>query len=92
VTPEAGTTYTIRVIDTAGPTLLQTFTGLTSTSQLINAGASTTLSIELESVRDGLTSLQHWAIPVTFTSDSQQITDESGVDLTDESGVLIFTE
>lgn len=92
VTPETGTTYTVRVIDTAGPTLLRTFSGLTGTSQVINVGASAALSIELESVRGGLTSLQHWAIPITFTSGSVQITDESGVNLTDESGVLIFTE
>lgn len=92
VTPEAGTTYTIRVIDTAGPTLLRTFTGLTGTSQLINAGASAALSIELEAVRGGLTSLEHWAIPVTFTSGSVAMTDESGVALTDESGVAIFSE
>jgi Concanavalin A-like lectin/glucanases superfamily/Putative phage tail protein len=92
VTPESGTTYTIRVIDTAGPTLLRTFTGLTATSQLINAGASAALVIELEAVRGGLTSLQHWAIPVTFTSGSVAMTDESGVALTDESGVPIFSE
>lgn len=92
VTPESGTTYTIRVIDTAGPTLLRTFTGLTATSQLINAGASAALSIELESVCGGLTSIQHWAIPVTFTSGSAQMTDEIGVNLTDESGNLIFSE
>lgn len=92
ITPEAGTTYTIRVIDTAGPTLLATFTGITGTSQLINAGASTTLSIELESVCNGLTSLQHWAIPVVFTNASVGITDESSVQITDESGVDIFSE
>jgi len=92
VTPETGTTYTVRVIDTAGPTLLQTFTGLTTTSQLINAGASAALSIELESVRGGLTSLEHWAIPVTFTSASSGIIDESGTQIDTESNVDIFSE
>lgn len=90
ITPEAGTTYTVRLYD-ATPTLVRTYTGLTATSQLVNAGASGNYTLQLESSRAGLTS-QHWTIPVTFTSGSQQITDESGVDLTDESGVLIFTE
>jgi len=92
VTPETGTTYTIRVIDTAGPTLLATFSGLTGTSQLINAGASAALSIELESHRGGLTSLQHWAIPVTFTNNSTGMTDETGTQIDTESSVDIFSE
>lgn len=92
VTPETGTTYTVRVIDTAGPTLLATYSGLTATSQLINAGASAALSIELESVRGGLTSLEHWAIPVTFTSNSSGIIDESGTQIDTESSVDIFSE
>jgi hypothetical protein len=92
VTPETGTTYTIRVIDTAGPTLLATFSGLTATSQLINAGASAALSIELEAQRGGLTSLEHWAIPVTFTNASAGITDESGTQIDTESSVDIFSE
>jgi hypothetical protein len=92
VTPEPGTTYTIRLIDTAGPTLLATYTGITGTSQLLNATASAALSIELESMRDGLTSLEHWAIPVTFTNGSQGIVDETGVQIDDESSVDIFSE
>ena len=93
VTPESGTTYTIRVIDTAGPTLLATYTGITGTSKLLNAPASAALSIELESVRDGLTSLEHWAIPVTFTSGSEGMITESGDDMIDETGAnTLFTE
>jgi hypothetical protein len=92
VTPEAGTTYTVRVYDTAGPTLLATFAGITGTSQRINAGYSAALSLQLEAHCGGLTSLEHWVIPVTFTNASVGITDESGVQLTDESGVPIFSE
>lgn len=91
VTPETGTTYTIRVYSSA-PTLLATYAGITGTSKLLNSGASDTLTIQLESVRAGLTSLEHWVIPVTFVNASVGITDESGVQLTDESGVNIFSE
>ena len=91
VTPETGTTYTVRVYSSSA-VLLATYSPISGTSQLINSGASDTLTLQLESQCNGLTSLEHWVIPVAFTNNSQQITDESGVNLTDESGVLIFTE
>jgi hypothetical protein len=91
VTPEAGTTYTIRVYSSA-PTLLQTISGITGTSQLLNSGASDTLSIQLESVRAGLTSFEHWVIPVTFVNASVGITDESGTQIDDETSVDIYSE
>ena len=91
VTPESGTTYTVRVYSSSA-VLLATYAGITGTSQLINSGASDTLTLQLESQCNGLTSLEHWVIPVTFTNNSVGITDESGVQLTDESGVNIFSE
>lgn len=91
VTPETGTTYTIRVYSSA-PVLLQTITGIVGTSRTINAGASDTLTLQLEAVRGGSTSLEHWVIPVTFVNNTVGITDESSVQITDESGVNIFSE
>lgn len=92
VTPESGTTYTVRVIDTAGPTVINTFSGIVGTSQVINVGHSAALSIELSAQRGGVSSMQTWAIPVTFTNDSSGITDESGTQIDDESSVDIFSE
>jgi Putative phage tail protein len=92
VTPEAGTTYSINVYDNNTATLLQSWTGLTATSQAMNFGYSTILRIELFSMRGGLKSWQTWEMLVTFANNSVQITDESGNDLTDESGNLIFSE
>lgn len=92
VTPESGTTYTVKVIDTAGPTVLYTYTGITATSQVINVGYSAALSIELSSQRDGLSSLETWTIPVTFTNNSTGITDESGNQIDTESNVDIYSE
>jgi hypothetical protein len=91
VTPEAGTTYTVRVYSSA-PLLLQTFAGLTATSVGINSGASDTLTIELEAHRGGLTSFQTWAFPVVFVNDSLAMTDESGTQLDTETNVDIWSE
>ena len=91
VTPEVGTTYTVRVYSSS-LTLLATYAGIAGTSQLINSGASDALTLQLESHCNGLTSMEFWVIPVTFTNNSVGMTDESGVQLTDESGVNIFSE
>jgi hypothetical protein len=92
VTPETGTTYTVRVYD-ATLTLLATFSGITGTSQLINAATSGNLTLQLESQRGGLTSLEHWVIPVTgFTNASSAILDESSGGVLDESSGAIFSE
>lgn len=90
VTPEVGTTYTILVYDIAGPTLIATFTGVTGTSQLINPGSAAGLIITLEADRGGLSSFEHWVIPVALTG--VPITDETAVLMTDESSVQITTE
>jgi hypothetical protein len=89
--PEAGTTYTVRVYSSSAA-LLATYAGISGTSQLINSGTSDTLTLQLESHCNGLTSLEHWNFTVAFTNNSIGITDESGVQLTDESGVNIFSE
>lgn len=91
MSPEAGTTYTVRVYSSSA-VLLSTYAGITGTSQLINSGASDTLTLQLESVRAGFTSLEHWVIPVTFTNNSVGITDESGTQIDTETSVDIFSE
>lgn len=91
VTPEAGTTYTVRVYSSSA-VLLATYTGISGTSQTINSGASDTLTLQLESQCNGLTSLEHWSIPVTFTNNSVGITDETGTQIDDETGVDIWSE
>lgn len=91
MTPEGGTTYTVRVYSSSA-VLLTTYTGISGTSQLINSGSSDTLTLQLESQHGGLTSLEHWVIPVTFTNNSVGITDETGVQIDDETSVDIFSE
>jgi Putative phage tail protein len=92
VTPESGTTYTVVVIDTAGPTVINTFSGIRGTSQVINVGHSAALILELSAQRAGLSSMQTWAIPVTFTNDSVGITDEGGTQIDTETNVDIYSE
>ena len=91
VTPEAGTTYTVRVYSSSA-VLLATYSGIAATSLLINSGASDTLTLQLESQCNGLTSLEHWVIPVVFTNNSVGITDESGTQIDTETSVDIFSE
>ena len=72
--PEAGTTYTVRLYGETG-TLLRTVTGLTGTtytwtteaadSGLPGARLNTTVRVELESVRDGLTSYMRYDVSLT---------------------------
>ena len=91
VTPETGTTYTVRVYSSS-MTLLQTLSGIVGTSQLINSGASDTLILELEADCNGLASYEFWTIPVTFTNNSVGITDESGNQIDTETNVDIWSE
>lgn len=72
--PEAGTTYTLRLYGETG-TLLRTVTGLTGTSYtwtteaadsaLPGARLNITLRVELEAVRDGLTSYMRYDVSLT---------------------------
>jgi hypothetical protein len=71
--PEAGTTYTLRIYD-EDDTLIRTYSGITGTSQTYPTATEESdsshgrlngsLRIELESVRDSLTSHQHHDITV----------------------------
>jgi hypothetical protein len=72
--PEAGTTYTIRIIDPAGPTTLHTESGLTGTTWTYTQVARQadfggvgphSVRIEIEALRDGLTSRQMHSMDVT---------------------------
>lgn len=74
--PEAGTTYTWRLYNAqSGGTLIRTYSGITGTSQayteaqaaIDNGGAKpANIRIEIESVRDGYTSMQKHVIPCTW--------------------------
>jgi len=67
--PETGVTYTVRVYD--GTTLLRTVTGITGTTLVYDTtmaaadGDPGVLWFELESVRDGLASWQHYRFAVS---------------------------
>lgn len=58
ITPEAGTTYTIRIRNGATNALLDSSTSATSPYIYNNASPPATLKVEVEAVRDGLTSHQ----------------------------------
>ncbi len=72
--PESGTTYTVRIYDQSGPTLKHTESGISGTGwtytqadrQADFGGAGPhDLMIEIESVRDGLTSRQAQTVQIT---------------------------
>jgi len=92
VTPEAGTTYTVRVYSSSA-VLLATYAGIATTSILINSGASDTLTLQLEAQCNGLTSMEHWVIPVTFTNNSVGMLTETGdTMITEGTSDQMFTE
>jgi hypothetical protein len=76
--PEPGTTYTVRVYGPDGVALLRTATGISGTSysyatgDAIADGDPGVIWFELESVRDGLVSWQHYRFAVSrpFTFDA----------------------
>ena len=92
ITPEPGTTYTVRAFDDSTNTLLQTISGITGTSVPFNFGSNLSLRLELESHLGSFTSLQMQVVRVAFVNDSQGITDESGTQIDTESNVDIFSE
>jgi hypothetical protein len=71
--PEPGTTYTIRVYGADGTTLLRTVTGLTGTAWTYSTGWAMAdgnppvMWFEVESVRDGYVSWQHYRFYVSRT-------------------------
>jgi len=78
VGPEPGTSYTVKVYNYDGTTLLRTETGITTTSWSYTGSMATAdgdppaMWFWIESVRDGTTSWQHYWINVSrpFTFDS----------------------
>lgn len=72
--PEAGTTYTVRIYDTTGPTLKHTESAISGTTWTYTQAARQAdfggagphnVRIEIESIRDGLTSRQVHAVEFT---------------------------
>jgi hypothetical protein len=71
--PEAGTTYTVRIYDSATPTVaIRTVTAIAGELWTYDAamwaadGSPTSIFIELESERDGLVSYQHYRFSVVI--------------------------
>lgn len=70
ISPEAGTTYTIEIIDASDDSVVRTDTGITGETYTYTEAMWTTdgwpldFRIRLFSVRDGYESLQSYAIPV----------------------------
>lgn len=61
ITPETGTTYNLRLYDSTN-TIIYTFTGITAETYTLTAlTAQSNVRLELESVRDSLTSWQKYA-------------------------------
>ncbi|WVW77412.1 tail protein [Stenotrophomonas phage vB_SmaS_Bhz59] len=71
VTPEAGTTYTVRATNVVSSVVLVEHTGLTTTSDTILVGSLsgvTRLRLELFSVRDGYESYQYQTAEFDYSS------------------------
>lgn len=64
--PEAGTTYTVRIYQQPS-TLLHTASGISGTGYTYDHALNADLRVELESVRDGLTSTQKHVHVITCT-------------------------
>ena len=64
--PEAGVTYTTRIIDPATATVLRTTTGIATNTWTYDTAMATAdtpgshITVELEAVRDGIASFQHY--------------------------------
>jgi len=94
VGPEAGTTYNVRIYKDSDDTLLYDNLGISGTSDLGIAigGASTTIRIEIESERDGLTSYQKHVHVMEYNNSFVRII-EAGVDRRiTEAGDIRVTE
>lgn len=66
--PEAGTTYNVRFYNQTGNVLLNSQTGLTGTSATYTPAADMDLRIEVETVRDSLTSWQKYSYVAAYTT------------------------
>jgi hypothetical protein len=91
VGPEAGTTYTARLLDAGDDSVLESITGVTGTTTTLSASFGGAAIVELFAVRDGLESWQRHRIPVDFIG-SDGLTTEGGEALLTEGGEALILE
>ena len=92
ITPEAGTTYSLRVLRTDTNAVLYSQTGLTGTAHTVPAlSYDGQIRIEVWSVRDGLESLQRARHTLDYLR-TEAITTETDEPMTTESGEQLITE
>lgn len=89
--PEAGTTYSARLLRADTSAVLATQTGLTGTSATLTTSYSGLVIAELWAVRDGLSSYQRHQHTFTLYSTEPMAT-ESGESITTESGETLLIE
>lgn len=90
--PEAGVTYNIRIYEIAGSTtLVESQTGITSTSFASALTGIMTLRVELESQRDGYASVQMHSHTFLLYNPGRILT-EAGDNLTTEAGDTLTKE
>lgn len=88
--PEPGTTYTLRTwLDNV---LVDEQTGLTGTSATVNPGGNGNLRIELEAVRDGLTSWHKHVCETSYTIGpvNKRITEAGDLRITEAGDIRIL--
>lgn len=90
--PEAGTTYNVRFYNDTTNALVASSLGQTGTSYTINVGGAFTARLELESVRDGLTSRQKHAIVFAYSKAVDDVVTETDDMMVTEAGDQITTE
>lgn len=90
--PEAGTTYNVRIYDNGTNTLVASALGISGTTYTINIGGAFTARLELESVRDGLTSRQKHSILFAYSKAVDDVVTESGDPMVTEGADQITTE
>jgi hypothetical protein len=89
ITPEAGQTTTVRTYRQDTNALLEEYTGITGTSQVLTPGYVGVIRVEVSSVRDGLESHQKYA--VVIGSDNPYMTTITGEFMTTVSGEYLTT-
>lgn len=89
ITPEANTTYNLRVYE--GSTLLAQYLDLTTLSQAIAVSGIRVIKVEVESVRDGVLSFTKASHTFKLTNAGYILT-ESGDTLTTENGMKLIKE
>lgn len=90
VGPEAATRYNARLIDQSTDDVLDEVTDIDGTTVTLNAGFAGLAMVELESVRNGVTSLQKHQIPVDFAGGDTILTETDGALLMETSEGLLL--